>query len=102
MTHFVGASEIADLCGDLGLKAQETAVKDAVNEAAKALAERLGVTLVHTDNQPGSGGLFACFEPAHAGQKCPKPLARCDIQSAWALEEGLYCPANDDRTHQQA
>ena len=102
MGHFVGASDIVDLCGEVGLESEKAAMLDALNKAATALADKFGVSLVSIENQPGTGGLFACFEQAYVGQQCPNQLAWRDITSPWALGHGSLRAANDDRSQQLA
>ena len=84
MGQFVNASEIAELCAELGLCAEETALIEAVDKAAQAIACKVGVLYSHTDNQPGFAGLCASFGPAYPGQRCPQMLARFNPGSDWA------------------
>lgn len=93
MGHFVNASELAELCAELGLEAEEAAMIEATEHAAKAVAAKLGVAYSHTDNQPGFAGLCASFKPAHKGQPCPKALAVFDTGSDWAHRLSMDDPA---------
>lgn len=87
MGHFVNALEIVELCAELGLHAEEQLLIEATDRAAKAIARTLGVQALHTDNQPGFGGLCANFGSAYEGQRCPKKIAYYDSQSDWAQAE---------------
>ena len=85
MGHYVNASELAAICLTLQLEAEEQALVEASENAADAIANKLGVKCDSVATEPQWGGLCADFQPAFAGQGCPDELRGLDSSSDWAI-----------------
>lgn len=83
MGHFLDASQLAELCRELGLENEERFLIDAATAAGSAIASKLHVACKPADNQPSFGGLCVSFHERYGGQSCPEELIRFDPSSDW-------------------
>jgi hypothetical protein len=87
MSHFVNASEIAEILGELDLNAELAALESVLQSAGEAIGKKLNVQVGQADTQPGFGGLCVPFYPSEVGQPIPELLGNYDTSSDWAEGE---------------